>query len=156
MKHIRGKGLMPSDDNRTYSIKELACDFGVTPRTLRHYEDQGLIAPERQGQNRIYSAEDRVRLAWILRGKRVGFSLSEIGEMLDLYNVGDGRETQRAVTVDRCRDRIRALEAQRDDINATIEELQEFCELIANLIRDKDRGLWVRRDTGQPLGKYQP
>lgn len=147
---------MPSDDNRTYSIKELACDFGVTPRTLRHYEDQGLIAPERQGQNRIYSAEDRVRLAWILRGKRVGFSLSEIGEMLDLYNVGDGRETQRAVTVDRCRDRIRALEAQRDDINATIEELQEFCELIANLIRDKDRGLWVRRDTGQPLGKYQP
>ena len=76
--------------------------------------------------------------------------------MLDLYNVGDGRETQRAVTVDRCRERIRALEAQRDDINATIEELQEFCELIANLIRDKDRGLWVRRDTGQPLGKYQP
>lgn len=147
---------MPADDTKTYSIKELACDFGVTPRTLRHYEDQGLISPERQGQNRIYSAEDRVRLAWILRGKRVGFSLSEIGEMLDLYNVGDGRETQRAVTVDRCRDRIRALEAQRDDINATIDELQEFCELIANLIRDKDRGLWVRRDTGEPLGKYQP
>lgn len=147
---------MSAEQLRSYSIKELACDFGVTPRTLRHYEDQGLISPERQGQNRIYSAEDRVRLAWILRGKRVGFSLSEIGEMLDLYDLGDGRETQRAVTVERCRDRIRALEAQRDDINATIEELQEFCELIANLVRDKDRDLWVRRDTGQPLGKYQP
>ncbi|MFC4348799.1 MerR family DNA-binding transcriptional regulator [Kordiimonas lipolytica] len=147
---------MPADKPKTYSIKELACDFGVTPRTLRHYEDQGLISPERQGQNRIYSAEDRVRLAWILRGKRVGFSLSEIGEMLDLYNVGDGRETQRAVTAERCRERIRALEAQRDDINATIEELQEFSELISNLVRDKDRGLWVRRDTGEPLGKYQP
>lgn len=147
---------MSAEQSRSYSIKELACDFGVTPRTLRHYEDQGLISPERQGQNRIYSAEDRVRLAWILRGKRVGFSLSEIGEMLDLYDLGDGRETQRAVTVERCRDRIRALEAQRDDINATIEELQEFCELIANLVRDKDRDLWVRRDTGQPLGKYQP
>ena len=147
---------MPADKPTTYSIKELACDFGVTPRTLRHYEDQGLISPERQGQNRIYSAEDRVRLAWILRGKRVGFSLSEIGEMLDLYNVGDGRETQRAVTADRCRERIRALEAQRDDINATIEELQEFSELISNMVRDRDRGLWVRRDTGEPLGKYQP
>lgn len=147
---------MSADQSVTYTIKELACDFGVTPRTLRHYEDQGLISPERQGQTRIYSAEDRVRLAWILRGKRVGFSLSEIGEMLDLYNVGDGRETQRAVTVDRCRDRIKALEAQRDDINATIDELQEFCALIANLVRDKDRGLWVRRDTGEPLGKYQP
>ena len=147
---------MSAEQSRSDSIKELACDFGVTPRTLRHYEDQGLISPERQGQNRIYSAEDRVRLAWILRGKRVGFSLSEIGEMLDLYDLGDGRETQRAVTVDRCRDRIRALEAQRDDINATIEELQEFCELISNLVRDKKEGQWLRRDTGQPLRKYEP
>ena len=140
----------------SYTIKELACDFGVTPRTLRHYEDQGLISPERRGQNRIYHTEDRVRLAWILRGKRVGFSLNEIGEMLDLYDLGDGRETQRAVTVDRCRDRIRALEAQRDDINATIDELQEFCELISNLVRDNDTGQWLRRDTGEPLMNYAP
>ncbi|TNE67198.1 MAG: MerR family DNA-binding transcriptional regulator [Alphaproteobacteria bacterium] len=142
--------------NETYSIKELADEFGVTPRTLRHYEDQGLISPERQGQNRIYHGADRVRLAWILRGKRVGFSLQEIGAMLDLYDVGDGRETQRAVTVERCRERIHALEAQRDDINATIDELQEFCELIANLKRDKKSGTWVRRDTGEPLGTYAP
>ncbi len=147
---------MPAAHNATYTIKELACDFGVTPRTLRHYEEQGLISPERQGQNRIYHQEDRVRLAWILRGKRVGFSLSEIGEMLDLYNLGDGRETQRAVTVARCRDRIKALEAQRDDINATIDELQEFCELISNLVRDKESHTWLRRDTGTPLKKYEP
>ncbi len=147
---------MPADQPASYSIKALATDFGVTPRTLRHYEDQGLISPERQGQNRIYSAEDRARLAWILRGKRVGFSLSEIGEMLDLYDLGDGRETQRAVTVDKCRERIRALEAQRDDINATIEELQEFSQLISNLVRDKKNDQWLRRDTGEPLGKYEP
>ncbi len=147
---------MPAAHNATYTIKELACDFGVTPRTLRHYEEQGLISPERQGQNRIYHQDDRVRLAWILRGKRVGFSLSEIGEMLDLYNLDDGRETQRAVTVSRCRDRIKALEAQRDDINATIDELQEFCELISNLVRDKENDTWLRRDTGTPLQKYEP
>jgi len=146
---------MPKDTNRAYSIKELACDFGVTPRTLRHYEDQGLISPERQGQNRIYHTEDRVRLAWILRGKRVGFSLQEIGEMLDLYDLGDGREKQRAVTVERCRDRIHALEAQRDDINATIDELSEFCDLISNLERSTD-GTWIRRDTGTPLMPYSP
>lgn len=138
----------------TYSIKELACEFGVTPRTLRHYEDQGLLTPERQGQNRIYHANDRVRLAWILRGKRVGFSLQEIGEMLDLYDIGDGRETQRSVTVEKCRSRIRALEEQRDDINATIDELQEFCELIANLVRDNKSDQWIRRDTGEPLRHY--
>lgn len=140
----------------TYSIKELACEFGVTPRTLRHYEDQGLLTPERQGQNRIYHANDRVRLAWILRGKRVGFSLQEIGEMLDLYDIGDGRETQRSVTVEKCRSRIRALEEQRDDINATIDELQEFCELIANLVRYNKNDQWIRRDTGEPLRHYPP
>lgn len=147
---------MRAEKSDTYSIKELACEFGVTPRTLRHYEDQGLLTPERQGQNRIYHAYDRVRLAWILRGKRVGFSLQEIGEMLDLYDLGDGRETQRSVTVEKCRSRIKALEEQRDDINATIDELQEFCELIANLVRDTKSDQWVRRDTGEPLRHYPP
>lgn len=147
---------MPSDTLQTYTIKELACDFGITARTLRHYEDQGLISPERQGQHRIYRHEDRVRLAWILRGKRVGFSLSEIGEMLDLYDIGDGRETQRSVTVNRCRDRIDALKAQRDDINATIDELEEFCDLIGNLKRSADGTQWIHSDTGEPLHTYSP
>jgi len=146
---------MPNIADRRFSIKELSCDFGVTPRTLRHYEDQGLISPERQGQSRIYRMQDRTRLAWILRGKRVGFSLCEIGEMLDLYDLGDERETQRAVTVDRCMDRIRALENQRDDINATIDELKEFCDLISNLAKSKN-GKWIHRETGEVLKPYSP
>jgi len=146
---------MPNTVDRCFSITELSDDFGVTPRTLRHYEDQGLISPERQGQSRIYRAQDRTRLAWILRGKRVGFSLLEIGEMLDLYDLGDERETQRAVTVNRCMDRITALENQRDDINATIDELKEFCDLINNVTKSKN-GNWVHRETGETLKPYSP
>jgi len=117
-----------------FSITDLASEFGVTPRTIRFYEDQGLIHPCRQGQARVYSKTDRARLAWILRGKRVGFSLAEIQEMLDLYDLGDGRRTQRAVTLARCRERINALERQRADIDATIAELSQFCETLEALI----------------------
>ncbi|MFX5701288.1 MerR family DNA-binding transcriptional regulator, partial [Acinetobacter baumannii] len=71
-----------------FSISDLSAEFGVTARALRFYEDEGLIAPERRGTSRIYSQRDRARLAWILRGKRVGFSLGEIREMIDLYDIG--------------------------------------------------------------------
>ena len=71
--------------NRTYTIRQLTKEFSVTARTLRFYEDEGLIAPERRGQTRIYSARDRARIILILRGRRVGFSLAEIREILDLY-----------------------------------------------------------------------
>ena len=81
--------------SRDFSISDLCDEFGVTARALRFYEDEGLIAPERRGTPRIYSQRDRARLAWILRGKRVGFSLAEIREMIDLYDVGDGRRAQR-------------------------------------------------------------
>src|SRR3954465_12488198 len=92
---------------RTYTITELCEEFGVTARALRFYEDEGLISPERQGLSRIYSWRDRARLAWILRGKRVGFSLSEIREMIDLYDVDDGRRGQKQVTAGRSRERFR-------------------------------------------------
>ena len=129
--------IEPRADRDHYSITDLCAEFGVTPRALRFYEDEGLIAPERRGTTRIYAHRDRARLAWILRGKRVGFSLGEIREMIDLYDVGDGRRVQRAVTVDRCRERIAALEAQKRDIDAAITELNDFLHLLdADLPKD--------------------
>ena len=113
-----------------YSIGEMCDAFGVTARALRFYEDEGLIAPERRGTQRLYSERDRARVAWVLRGKRTGFSLAEIRELLDLYDLGDQRRTQRLVTLDRCREKIATLERQRGDIDATISELQQFIALL--------------------------
>lgn len=111
---------------RLYSIGEMCEAFGVTGRALRFYEDERLIAPQRRGTLRLYSERDRARLTWILRGKRVGFSLAEIRELLDLYDLGDGRKTQRAMTIERCRQRIATLQRQRVDIDATIIDLENF------------------------------
>ncbi len=113
-----------------FSIGELCDEFGVTARALRFYEDEALISPERRGTTRLYSERDRSRLAWILRGKRVGLSLADIKELLDLYDIGDGRKTQRIKTVERCQAQADKLEQQRIDIDATLNELKDFIALV--------------------------
>jgi DNA-binding transcriptional MerR regulator len=125
-------------DRENFTITDLSAEFGVTPRALRFYEDEGLIAPLRRGTTRVYSHRDRARLAWILRGKRVGFSLGEIREMIDLYDVGDGRRLQRQVAIDRGTARIALLEEQKRDIDAAIAELHEFVAVLeAGRAQDK-------------------
>lgn len=127
----------PRPDRTAFGIADLSEEFGVTARALRFYEDEGLISPERRGTMRVYSHRDRARLAWILRGKRVGFSLGEIRELLDLYDLGDGRRVQRTATIARCRDRIALLEAQKNDIDAAIAELNQFIALVEPSLTDQ-------------------
>jgi len=117
---------------KTYSISELSEEFDITPRTLRFYEDQNLITPARQGQTRIYSRKDRARLAWILRGKRVGFSIADMGKLLDLYYLEGGKAKQREVGLQNCRERITILERQKKDIDETIKELKDIIEMFKN------------------------
>lgn len=108
-----------------YGIADLAREFDVTTRTLRFYEDEGLITPLRQGQRRIFSARDRIRLKLILRGKRLGFSLGEIREIIDLYDAPLGEVGQIRFFLGKIRERRAQLERQRADIAASLAELAE-------------------------------
>ncbi len=109
-----------------FTIGELAAAFALSPRAIRFYEDQGLLAPERAGTQRVYTKRDRARLQLILRGKRLGFSLADIREFLDLYDAGAGRRRQMAMTLDRTRARIADLEQQLEDITITLAELRDM------------------------------
>ncbi len=112
---------------RTFTIRQLCREFQTTPRALRFYEDKGLLAPARQGLNRVYSYKDRARLQLILRGKSVGLALAEIREILELYGKGDGEAAQNAKALRKFRERIVALEKQRIDIGHALEILQKAC-----------------------------
>lgn len=107
------------------TIREMCDTYEVTPRTLRFYEAKELIFPIREGQKRLFTRRDRARLKLILRGKRFGFSLEEIRQLLDLYDMGDQQQTQLARTYEVAKERLAVMVSQRDELNEAIEELRE-------------------------------
>ena len=109
-----------------YTISELAREFDITTRTIRFYEDEGLLQPGRNGRQRIYSRRDYVRLKLILRGKRLGLSLSEIADIIELYDSDQGETGQLASFLVSIRERRGVLKQQRADIDATLHELQRI------------------------------
>ena len=115
-----------ADRDRTWSIAEVADEFSVTHRTVRHYEELGLISPERRGTTRVYHRRDRTRLALILRGKRLGFPLEEIRTIIDLYDAPRGRRSQLEYVLDQIDERRTDLEQRRRDLDAALSELDEF------------------------------
>lgn len=117
---------MPPPAKRTFSISDLAREFSLTTRTIRFYEDQGLLAPERAGRNRVYGNRERVRIRLILRGKRLGFSLAEIKEFLDLYEATGGERRQLEKFLASLAERRRFLAQQREDIDAVLQEIDHL------------------------------
>lgn len=112
--------------DKIFSVTELARDLGVTPRTIRFYEDQGLISPQRAGNTRVYTHRDRARMILILRGKQLGFSLRDIKEYLDLYVVDTTQSEQLQHLVKKARERITQLEAQLGVVKTTLAELRDI------------------------------
>ena len=122
----------------TFTIGELSREFGVTLRTLRFYEDKGLLSPKRRGTNRIYNRRDRARLKLALLGKKIGFSLVEIKEMIDLYDLKDGQATQIRVSLDRFETQIGVLNQQKQDIEQAIEELTRTREVVRGMLKERE------------------
>ena len=113
-------------DTTAYSISDLAQEFNLTTRAIRFYEDEGLLQPGRSGRRRVYSARDRVRLKLILRGKRLGFSLSDVRDIIEMYDLDAGETGQLRYFLDQIKERREALEQQRSDIALTLKELDEI------------------------------
>jgi len=119
-------GLVPSADNvKPWTIAEVAAHFGVTLRTIRHYEELGLISPQRLGTVRLFHPRDRVRLELILRGRRLGFSLEDIATIVNMYDAEPGEVGQLTYLIEQIDVRRRHLEQRRRDIDATLAELDE-------------------------------
>lgn len=130
---------MTSKADYPYSISDLSREFDITTRTIRFYEDKGLITPKRDGQKRLYSMRDRVRLRLILRGKRLGFSLHEIQEMMDLYDTDPSEITQLKVVLSRVKERREILMQQQADLEETLLDLETLQDQCQNLLDQKTR-----------------
>jgi len=128
-----------------YSIGDLSSELALSPRAIRFYEDQGLLAPQRIGGNRVYGARDRARLQLILRGKRLGFALADIKELLDLYDADPAHLEQLRATLAKGRARIAELEHQQQEIVLTLKELREIGTHIEESIRRKEAALKASR-----------
>ena len=127
-----------SNRDRTYSITELCREYKVTPRALRFYEQKGLLHPARRGWTRLFSYRDRARLQLILRGKKVGFALEEIKEMLDLYNLRDGQLTQLRIASTKMRERLEALRDQRIELEEAIGDLERTVILVDGMLKERE------------------
>ena len=117
---------MKSASTDIYSVSELADELGVTPRAIRFYETKGLIKPRRAGTTRVYTHRDRARMQLILRGKRLGFTLADIREYLDLYDVDPSKVKQVKLLLGKIERRVSELEQQREDLETTLMELDEM------------------------------
>ncbi len=110
----------------SFSISDLAREFGVTTRAIRFYEDEGLLSPGRSGRQRVYTSRDHVRLKLIVRGKRLGFSLSEVREIIEMYDLDPGESGQLRYFLEQIKKRREALQQQRHDIELTLDELDSI------------------------------
>ncbi|MCP5082209.1 MAG: MerR family DNA-binding transcriptional regulator [Alphaproteobacteria bacterium] len=128
---------MKSEQPQRYTITQLCREFDVTPRTLRFYEQKDLLHPAREGMNRIFSHRDRARLSLILRGKKVGFSLDDIKEMLDLYNLKDGQITQLQVAHSKGLSQLDHLKEQKVALDDAIGDLQRAIEIIEGMLTER-------------------
>jgi DNA-binding transcriptional MerR regulator len=117
-----------------FTIRELTKEFSISARTLRFYEEKGLIAPGRNGQERLYSRRDRARLKYVLMGKAVGFSLEEVRQMLDLYDLGDGQATQLRVALGKFEQQIGRLQRQKAEIERAIVELSRAGKAVETML----------------------
>jgi DNA-binding transcriptional MerR regulator len=134
----------------TYSISELAKEFDVTTRTIRFYEDQGLLSPTREGTTRLFSPRDRVRLKLALRGKRLGFSLAEIRELFELYDVSRDEHKQLEAFLVKLERRRARLEQQREDIEVMLNEIDFFANQCRRLLRGEPKAA-PERPAPEPL-----
>lgn len=123
--------------DKLLTVTELAEAFSVTPRTIRFYETKGLISPQRVGSTRVYTYRDRARLKLILRAKRLGFSLMDIREYLDLYNVDPEQIEQQRLLLAKVTRRIEELEQQQEDLAATLDELRDIEQQAMSNIKKK-------------------
>lgn len=121
---------------KSYSIRDLAQEFQITTRTIRFYEEQELISPTRKGQTRIYSVKDRTRLKLILRGKRLGLSLAETSELLQMYSPEEGNVTQLKAMMEKIEEKQNQLQDQMNDIKLMMEELEQAHQRCANSLRE--------------------